>query len=80
MLAAAESATRMRETVATLSQRWAEASKQQSKYYNKKHQQRTYCVGDQVLLSTKNLKLPVLKKKMGPRFLGLFRILDAIGA
>ena len=33
-----------------------------------------------MLLSTKNLKLPVLKKKMGPRFLGLFCILDVIGA
>jgi len=78
--AAAESARRMRQAVATLSQRWTGASKQQSKYYNKKYQQRTYCVSDQVLVSTKNLKLPVLKKKMGPRFLVPSRILDAIGA
>jgi hypothetical protein len=33
-----------------------------------------------VLLSTKNLKLNVPKKKLSPKFAGPFRILDAVGA
>ncbi|KAF4546986.1 Transposon Tf2-5 polyprotein-like protein 3 [Elsinoe fawcettii] len=77
--AAAESAQRMRDTHATLLERWKEASAQQAKYYNRKHTPRAYSVGDLVLLSTKNLKLSVPKKKMGPYFAGPFRVLDAVG-
>lgn len=40
----------------------------------------TYNVGDLVLLSTKNLRLAVPKKKMGARFVGPFRIRDAVGS
>lgn len=40
----------------------------------------TYKVGDKVLLSTKNLKLSVPKKKMGAKFVGPFRIRDVVGA
>jgi hypothetical protein len=36
-------------------------------------------VGDLVLLSTKNLRLPVPKKKMAARFVGPFRVLDTVG-
>lgn len=78
--AAAESVQRMRDTHETLAQRWRESAEQQSKYYNRKHQPRAFSVGDQVLLSTKNLTLSVPKKKMGLRFLGPFRVLDAVGS
>jgi hypothetical protein len=37
-------------------------------------------VGDMVLLLTKNLKLPGVKKKLSARFLGPFRVHDAIGS
>jgi hypothetical protein len=40
----------------------------------------TYNVGDLVLLSTKNLRLARLKKKMGARFVGPFRVRDAVGS
>jgi hypothetical protein len=36
-------------------------------------------VGEKVLLSTRNLKLPGAKKKLSARFLGPFQIRDAVG-
>jgi hypothetical protein len=36
-------------------------------------------VGEKVLLSTRNLKLPGVKKKLSARFLGLFQIRDVVG-
>ena len=40
---------------------------------------REFKVGDMVLLSTKNLRLPVPKKKLAARFIGPFRVRDAVG-
>jgi hypothetical protein len=36
-------------------------------------------IGEKVLLSTRNLKLPGAKKKLSVRFLGPFQICDAVG-
>ena len=32
-----------------------------------------------MLLATKNLRLPVPKKKLGPKYVGPFRVIDAVG-
>lgn len=80
MPAAEDAAKRLRNEHEELKQRWEESSKQQRKYYNAKHKARSFRVGDRVLLSTKNLKLKVPRKKLAPRFIGPFRILDAIGS
>jgi hypothetical protein len=37
-------------------------------------------VGDQVLLSTKNLKLPGARKKLSARFVGPFQVRDLVGS
>jgi hypothetical protein len=78
--AAVETAKRLREAHDELAKRWKESSDQQAKYHNRKHQPKSYNVGDRVMLSTRNLKLQVPKQKLAPRFLGPFRILDAVGS
>jgi len=52
---------------------------QRSEYAAANSKRKGYSIGDKVLLSTKNLRLPVPKKKLGPKFVGPFRILDAVG-
>jgi hypothetical protein len=70
----------MRQAHEALTLRWQESSKLQKKYHDQKHKPQSFKVGDRVLLSTKNLRLKVPKKKLAPKFLGPFRVLDAIGA
>ena len=76
---ATEIAKRLKEVHETLTERWRTASGQQAKYYNQNHDRKSYRVGDQVLLSTKNLRLQVPKKKLAARFIGPFQIRDAVG-
>jgi hypothetical protein len=45
--------------------------------YNQKHEPKTYQIGDKVLLSTKNMDIPVPTKIL-PRFIGPFKILEVI--
>jgi hypothetical protein len=78
--AAIDAAERLRDVHETLVERWQKAGASQSKYYDKRHTPKTFKVGDIVLLLTKNLKLNVPKKKLGPKFVGPFKILDAVGA
>ena len=51
----------------------------QQKYYDKKHRDVGYKVGDLVLLSTRNLKLKGTPGKLQKRFVGPFRVLETIG-
>lgn len=78
--AATERARTMRDTDATLRERWKKAQESQVRNQDNRQKPMTYNVGDLVLLSTKNLRLAVPKKKMGARFVGPFRIRDAVGS
>ena len=51
----------------------------QVKYYNKSHIVKTYNIRDIVLLSTKNIRLAHLSKKLDHCFAGPFWVLDLIG-
>jgi hypothetical protein len=64
----------------TLEQLWRRAQEWQTNAYNKKHEAKSYKVGDLVLLSLKNLKIRAPSKKLAPRQQGPYRILDAVGA
>ena len=77
--AAIDAAERLRQAHETLAQRWKSAAEYQAKYYNAHHKAKKYSVGDLVLLASKNIKLDVPKKKLGPKFLGPFRIIDVVG-
>ena len=51
----------------------------QQKYYDKKHRDVGYRVGDLVLLSTRNLKMKGTPGKLQKRFVGPFRVTETIG-
>ena len=51
----------------------------QQKYYDQKHRDVQYKVGDLVLLSTKNLKLKGISAKLQRKVVGPFRVLETIG-
>jgi hypothetical protein len=54
------------------------SQERQAKYYNQRHQPRLFKRGDLVKLSTRNLRLK--NKKLQPRWVGPFRILERIGS
>ena len=51
----------------------------QAKYYDKKHRDIGYKVGDLALLSTRNLKVKGTPGKLQKRFVGPFRVIETIG-
>ena len=51
----------------------------QAKYYDGKHRDMGYKVGDLVLLSTRNLRIKGIPSKLQKRFAGPFRVLETIG-
>ena len=51
----------------------------QQKYYNQKHRDIQFAVGDVVLLSTQNLRLKGVPHKLQRKFCGPYKILDKIG-
>ena len=51
----------------------------QQKYYNRKHWDVQFAVGDLVLLSTRNLKMRGIPDKLKKRFMGPFKIQERIG-
>src|SRR5437667_418806 len=57
---------------------WA-AGEYQTKYYNQRHKPRHFNVGDEVLLSSKNIRLARPSKKLDNHFLGPFKILEVVG-
>lgn len=78
--AAAERARQMREAHDKLARRWRETQLTQKKHQNARTQPRQFKVGDKVLLSTKNLRMPGAKRKLDARFIGPFQVRDAIGS
>ena len=51
----------------------------QEDYYNRKHRDIRYAVGDYVLLSTQNLRVKGVPQKLQRKFCGPFRIEQVIG-
>ena len=51
----------------------------QAKYYNKKHRDIEFNVGELVLLSTRNLKMKGIPEKLKKRFVGPFKAEQQIG-
>jgi len=60
------------------------AQERAKSYFDKKVEERSYAIGDQVLLSTKNIKLKACglgdrTRKLMPRFIGPFAIIARVG-
>jgi hypothetical protein len=72
----AKDLTKIREK---LENSWRRTKESQAKWYNKNHMPTTYKVGDQVLLSSKNIKTIRSNQKLDHRFLGPFLIIKKIG-
>ena len=51
----------------------------QQKYYDCKHKDMTYKIGELVFLSTRNLKMKGIPGKLQRRFVGPFRVIETIG-
>ena len=51
----------------------------QQKYYDQKHRDIHYKVGDLVLLSTRNLKMKGIPAKLQRGFVGPFKVTEVIG-
>jgi hypothetical protein len=49
-----------------------------AKYYNKKHKDMSYNVGDEVLLSSRNIRTRRVYKKFNDRFISLFRVMKKV--
>jgi len=60
-----------------LRERLVDAQERMARYYNASHLPMQFKVGDFVKLSTKNLKIK--NRKLAPRWIGPFRVLERIG-
>jgi 3-hydroxy-3-methylglutaryl CoA synthase len=58
---------------------WRNAQKIAEKYYNKKYKKISFALDDEILLSTKNLAVRKLYKKILNRYVGSFQIFKKIG-
>ena len=61
-----------------LQDHWACAIQAQQRNYDKRHTPRQYKRGDLVGLSTKNLRFKAAERKLAPRFIRPFRVLEKI--
>jgi transposase InsO family protein len=62
-----------------LAENWQRATESQAKYYNAHHKPMEFKQKDLLLLSTKNLKLKLPSRKLTPRYIGPFRVLQRVG-
>ena len=76
---ATERADWLRETRSHLNGLWERVSKQQAKYYNSNHIERTFKEGNKLLLQSLNIRTLRPKKKLDHRQLGPFEVLEKIG-
>ena len=52
----------------------------QKKYYDQKHQDIQFTIGDSILLSTQNFRFKGIPHKLQRKFCGPYKVLEKIGA
>lgn len=76
---AQEKAERLQNARQTLRDAWAKAQVNIKKYYDNKHRDVQFSVGDWVLLSSRNIKLRRASQKLADKFLGPFQVVRRVG-
>jgi len=76
--AARDRVLRLQELRERLKEELLQSQERQAKYYNQRHQPKLFKRGNLVKLTTRNLRLK--NKKLQPRWIGPFRVLERIGA
>ena len=76
---AVERAEWLQQTRKNLMDLWKSVAEQQAKYYNKRHENKTFLLGEKVLLRSLNIRTLRPKKKIDHRQLGPFTIIEKIG-
>ena len=59
---------------------WEQARNAQEKYYNKKHLEKSFNIGNRVYLAAKNITTSRPIDKLNLKFIGPFKILEPIGS
>ncbi|CAJ0958993.1 unnamed protein product [Ranitomeya imitator] len=57
-----------------------EANRRSNKYFDKKRREALFAVGDMVWLSSRNLRLKIPSKKLGPNFIGPFKVVQVVNS
>ena len=70
-------ATQVKNIVEEAKKQLKKAQEYQKRYFDASHRQLEFEVGQKVLLSTKNLKLPG-SRKLHPRWVGPFKVLQRV--
>jgi len=78
--AAGDLAKRMEAIEGQIRQAIGVAQQRQALYANKRRREREFDVGDWVFLSTANLKLQVLSKKLAPKYVGPLEIIEKLSS
>ena len=60
--------------------RWRRLWRHRKKYYDQKHRDIQFPIGDSVLLSTQNLQFKAILHKLQWKFCGPYKVLEKIGA
>lgn len=76
---AREKAERLERAVEEAKELWIKTQESMTKFYNRKHIGRSYAVGDDVMLSSKNIRMQKASKKLADKFLGPFKVISILG-
>jgi hypothetical protein len=77
--AAKERAMAIEQEREVLSTQWRNAVEAQKKHHDKKHKPMRFSIGDQVMLSAKNIRQLRPSKKLSDRYLGPFSVTKVVG-
>jgi RNase H-like domain found in reverse transcriptase/Reverse transcriptase (RNA-dependent DNA polymerase)/Integrase zinc binding domain/Chromo (CHRromatin Organisation MOdifier) domain len=78
-LSAKEKAEQLENSLRKSKELWGRTQESMAKYYNRKHVDKSYRIGDEVMLASKNIRLRKPSKKLTDKFLGPFKVLEAVG-
>jgi transposase InsO family protein len=72
--------TKIAELQTHAKEQWKRTQERSMEYVNRHRKDMEFKVGDKVLLSTKNLRFKIPKKKLWKRFIGPLQVIDRVGS